>query len=224
MTWLAPSDFKISRPINITGVTRYIDPPEISVIFRRENNWQDPTCSEGRLEDLMTNDFELGGSGAWSPTFMAHFDSMPETRRWTLITGGPQLIESESHSSYRAYAEGIAHMDRRLTYDSVSSSSLDESLDVRLDEDLEESEIKDILLTTESCDLLTSCCELLLDIYYSDSIAFVLSGLFEDATIISAGKPSSHTSHDQRRSKSRFDELVLTVILVRNSCLYRNSR
>lgn len=211
-------DFKISKPINMTGVTRYIDPPDISVIFRRENNWQDPTCSERRLEDLMTNDVKLGGSGAWSPTSMAHFDSMAETRQWSLITGSPRLIGSESHSSYRAYAEGIPHMDRQPTYDSVSSSSLQESLEVRLDEDLEESAIKDGLLTTDNCDLLTSCCgfSLDIDVQNSDNIAVVnLSSLFKYLTIISVDEPSFDISHDQRRSKSRFDELVLTIILVR---------
>ena len=226
MTWWAPLDFKISRPINMTGVTRYIDPPDISVILRRENNWQDPTCSEGRLEDLMTNVFELGGPGAWSSTPMAHFDSIVETRQWSLITGSPRLIGSESHSSYRAYAEGIPHMDHQPTYDSVSSSSLQESLEVRLDEDLAESEIKDSALTPESCDLLTSCCGFSLDtdVYYSDDIAVVnLSNLFKYLTIVSVDEPSFDMSHDQRRPNSRFDELVLTTILVRNSCLYRNS-
>ena len=224
MTWWAPLDFKISRPINITGVTRYIDPPDISVIFRKENNWQDPTCSEGRLEDLMSNDFELGGSGAWSPTFTARFGSLPETSWWTLVTSDTQSTYVDSDSSYRAFAEGIPHIDRRPTYDPISSSGPDESLGVRLDQNVEESGTKDSLLTAKSCDLLTSCCELLLDIHYFDNIAFVLSGFSKDATIISADKPSSHTSHDQRRSKSRFDELVMTIILVRNSYLYRNFR
>ena len=218
-------DFKISRPINMTRATRHIDPPDISVIFKRENNWQDPTCSEGELEDLMTEDFELDGSGAWSPTFMARFNSPLETRWWTLVTGDPQSIYVDSHSSYRAFAEAFPHLDRPSTYlDPTSSSSRDESLGVRLNENLEESEIKDSLLTADSCDLLTSCCELLLDIYYTDNIAFVLSGLFKDATIISADKPSFHTSHDQRRSKSGFDELVLTIILVRSSCLHQNAK
>ena len=213
----------------MTGVTRYIDPPDSSVILRRENNWQDPTCSEGRLEDLMTSVFELGGPGAWSSTSMAHFDSIVEKRQWSLITVSPRLIGSESHSSYTAYAEGIPHMDHQPAYYSVSSSSLQESLEVRLDEDLAESEIKDSALTPESCDLLTSCCGFSLDIedidvYYSDYIAVVnLSNSFKSLTIVPVDEPSFDMSHDQRRLNSRFDELVLTIILVRNSCLYRNS-
>ena len=209
-------------PINITRVTRYIDPPDISVIFRREHNWQDPTCSEGRLEDLMTNDFGLGGSGAWSPTFMAHFNSMPEPRPWILTTSNPRLIGLESYSSYTAYVEGTPHEDHPPTDDSLSSSSLDESLGIQLDEDLKESVTEDSLLTAKSCNLLTSCCTLSLDIYYSDTIIFVLRGLLKDVTIISADKSSFHTSQDQRRSGSRFDKLMLTFILVRDSFLYRN--
>ena len=220
MTWLAPSDFKISRPINITGVTRYIDPPDISVIFRRENNWQDPTCSEGRLEELMTNDFELGGSGAWSPTFMAHFDSLPEIRRWTLIND--------------------THMDHPPTYwlDSISCSALEEPWGIRFDDKLEEPELKDNLLTAESCDLLTSCYEVSLDVpdngthkilgrgfqkkgsLTNGTHAILGRGFLEVAFLIPIDGPLFPTSPDRRRSGSRF--IALSFALVRNSCPYQN--
>ena len=224
-----------SRSINITGVTRYIDLPDISAILRREDNWQDPTRSEGRLEDLMTNDFELGCSGAWSPTIMAHSDSMPETRRWTLIADNPQLIGSESDSSNRAYAEEILP----TWIDSISCSALEESFGIRFDDNLEESEIKDSLLTAESCDLLTSCCELsldlpdngthkilgrgFLDLSLTNGTHSILGrGLSEDAFLISIDGPLFHTWHNQRRSGSRFHKTVLIFALVRKSCPYQN--
>ena len=228
MTWWVPSDFQISRPVNITGVTRYIDSSDASVIFLRENNWQDPTCSEGRLEDLMTNDFELGGSGAWNPTFVAHFDSMPETGRRALITDSPQLIESESH------AEGIPHMDvRQLWLDPISCSGLEESFGIRFDDHFEKYEIKDNLLTAESCDLWTSCCELSLVVPDNGTHFFKFSlingtyslggGFLEDTFLISTDGPLFHTSHDQRRSGSRFHKTLLIFALVRKSCPYQNS-
>ena len=222
MTGWPPSNFKLFMPINITRVTRYVDPPDISMIFKREHNWQDPTCSEGRLEDLMTNDFGLGGSGAWSPTFMAHFNSMSEPRPWILTSSDAQLIGSESCSSYTAYVEGIPHEDRPPTYDSLASSGLGQFLGVRLDKDLQKPVMEDNLLTAESCNLLTSCCTLSLDIYYSDTITFVLRGLLKDVTIFSDDKSFLHTSQDQRRLGSRFDKLMLTFIPVRNSFLYQN--
>ena len=220
MTEWAPSKFEMSMHINNTGVTPYIDPPDISVIFKREHNWQDPTCSEGWLEDLMTNDFGLGGSGAWSPTFMARFNSMSEPHPWILTSSDPQLTGPESYSSYTAYVEGIRHEDRPPTYDTFSSSDLGESWGVRLDKDLEEPLMENSLLTAESCNLLTSCCTLSLDIYYSDTIIFVLKGLLKDVTIISADKSLIHTSQDQRRLGSRFHKLMLTFIVVRNCYLY----
>ena len=278
MTEWAPSKFEMSMHIDNTGVTPYIDPPDISVIFKREHNWQDPTCSEGWLEDLKTNDFGLGGSGAWSPTFMARFNSMSEPHPWILTSSDPQLTGPESYSSYTAYVEGIRHEDRPPTYDTFSSSDLyslytayvegirhedrpptydtisssdfyslytayvegirhedrpppydtfsssdlGESWGVRLDKDLEEPLMENSLLTAESCNLLTSCCILSLDIYYSDTIIFVLKGLLKDVTIISADQSSIHTSQDQRRLGSRFHKLMLTFIVVRNCYLYRS--
>lgn len=216
MTGEALPDFNVSRSINITVITRYIDPPDISVIFRRENKWQDPTCPLGRLEDLMTNDFELGGSGAWSPTFMAQFES-PETRRWTLLTD--------------------THMDRPLTYllNSISGSALEEPLGIRFDDKLEEPETKDNLLTTESCDLLTSCCEVSLDVLDDGTLKILGRDFLKEVSPtngthsilgrafleIAFDGPLFYISPDRRRLGSRFHKTVLLLALVRNSCPYQ---
>ena len=222
MTGEALPDFKISRSINITAVTRYIDYPDISVIFRRENKWQDPACAVRRLEDPMSNDFGLSGSRAWSPNFMAQFDPLPETRRWTLIND--------------------THMDRPPTYwlDSISGSALEEPWGTRFDDKLEEPELKDSLLTAESCDWLTSCCEVSLDVpdngthkilgrefwkevSLTNGTHFILGrGFLEVAFLIPIDGPLFYTWPDWRRSESRFPKTALFFALVRNSCPYSN--
>ena len=103
----------------------------------------------------------------------------------------------------------------------------------RFDDNLEEYEIKDDLLTAESCDLLTSCCELSLDVPDNGTHFFKFSlingtyslggGSLEAAFLISIDGPLFHTSHDQRRSGSRFHKTLLIFAPVRNSCPYQNS-
>ena len=211
MTGGAPSNFKMTSLINISRVTPYLDPPAISVIFRRKHNRQGPKCSEGRLEDLMTSAFELGGSGACSPTFTAHLNSMPETRPWwTLMTSTPQSIGSESWRSYTAHVERTPHEDHPPTCDSISSPNLDEPLAIPPEKDLGEAVMED------SCSVLTSCCAIWLS---NDD----LKSIFMNVTIISIDEFSYDTSQDPRWSGARSHKLVLTSILVRNSCPYWNN-
>ena len=215
MTEGDPSNFEMSKLINIAKGTRYMNPPIISVAFRKKQDWHDPTSSERRLEDVMTNDFGLGSLEARSPTFTAHFNSMPETRPWTLMTSSPQLIEPEPWRSYTAHVEGNPHADHSPTYDSISSSNLDESSGILLESDLGEPVMED------NCNWWTSCCTFPLT-WNPNTNTYIIS-IFENATIISVDKLSYDISQDPRRSGSRFDKLVLACILVRTSCSYRNT-
>ena len=223
MTGGSPSNFEMSKLINIARGTRYINPPVTSVIFRKKQSWHDPTSSERRSEDLMTNDFGLGSLEAWSPTFTAHFNSMPETRPWTLMTSSPQLIEPEPWRSYTAHVEGNPHEDHSPTYDSISSSNLDESLGIRLESDLGEPVMED------NCNWQTSCCTIPVNwfpvTWNPDTETYLLDlfFLFENVTIVSVDKLPYDTLQDPRRLGSRFDKLVLAGILVRNYCPYRNT-
>lgn len=149
-----PSNFEMSKLNNIAKGTRYINPRVISVVLRAQQDWHDPTSSEGWLEDLMTNDLRLGSSEALSPTFTAHFNSMPETRPWTLMTSSPQLIKPEPWRSYTAHIEGNPHEDHPPSDYSVPELAHDweECLAIWFESDLGEP------VTEDSCNWWTSCC------------------------------------------------------------------
>ena len=209
----------MSKLISIARGTPYMKPSVVSVIFKKKQDWHDPTCSEGRLEDLMTNDFESGSLEARSPTFTAHFTSKPETRPGTLMTSNPRLIEPESWKSYTAHVEGNPHEDHSPMYDSISSPKLDDPLGIQLESDLGEPVMED------NCNCWTSCCTFPLSIWLdADTSSYFWTVFFENATMIYIDELSHDTSQDPHRSGSHFDKLVLACILVRNSCPYRNTR